>query len=190
MTSQLSQAGEIMLKHGFRHLPLVVEDEKVKYRLVGVISMRDLFQSYVRNETKSASSAPKETGRAPSKKKSTLGAVSTDPYFLQFLTESLAEPLSSEIKHVSFKDVHENLSKLRAVVLDLDHLKMTDWISLLKTINRKGRAPLTVVAFNPALFDAATVRTLEKLGHAPNIAVFAKPLAVSALLEKLAKARK
>jgi len=54
---ELSKAAEMMIRCRIRHLPVIYEDESQKQHLAGVISMRDLFEDLVRDETKSSDEA-------------------------------------------------------------------------------------------------------------------------------------
>src|ERR1700722_9055348 len=48
--TELELAPTLMLKHGFRHLPVVYEDEKGETHVAGVISMRDIFKGQFSKE--------------------------------------------------------------------------------------------------------------------------------------------
>src|SRR3954470_21579617 len=48
--TDLESAPTVMLKHGFRHLPVVYEDEKGETHVAGMISMRDIFRGLFAKE--------------------------------------------------------------------------------------------------------------------------------------------
>lgn len=170
---ELAKAADIMVRHRFRHLPIIVSDEKKNYRLVGVISMRDLFRTMLDaqkrevEETRAVELAEAAKGR--------LAVVTLDPYLVQFIESGVGKE-KVRIKHCSIDDLRKASFQPQAAVVDLDNVRAEDWVSLLKELNRKPIAPLTVILFNPTLFDAKTVAILNRLKDAQSFTVFAKPV--------------
>ncbi|MEW6056299.1 MAG: CBS domain-containing protein [Bdellovibrionota bacterium] len=186
--SKLDQAAEVMVKFGFRHLPVVVSDAKVKYRLVGVISMRDLFVNLVRNTKWAAERRLPLTLRKRRSGIAPIGVITADPYLLRLLKESISFVHRIHIEHLSFTDITQGLAKPKVLVIDLDHFKPGDWLEMLKRLNKTFRPPFTVVVFDPSRYESGTVGILYKLKAAQGFTVFEKPLPIAALANQVTAA--
>ncbi len=179
--SEIDKAPELMLKYGVRHLPIVVSDGEIKFRLVGIVSMRDLFRDMVmqRNEVEPVATKKKAGAKAPK-----LGVVTLDPYLVRFLEEGLGDRAAG-LFQASFDELRRATIKANAFVLDLDHLNPSDWLEVLKNFNRDSRGPFTAIVFNPALYDAKTIQILKRLKDSRNFCTFTKPLPVPLIFSKL-----
>ena len=179
---EIDQAPELMLKFGVRHMPIVVSDDNIKFRLVGVVSMRDLFRDMVFQMR--ADSEPAETRKKSGTKIPKLGVVTLDPYLVRFLEEGLGEKAAG-LFQASFDELKRATPKASAFVLDLDHLRPEDWLSVLKNFNRDANGPFTAIVFDPTLYDTKTIQILKKLRESRNFCTFTKPLPVPAIFSKL-----
>ncbi|MBI3555740.1 MAG: CBS domain-containing protein, partial [Deltaproteobacteria bacterium] len=180
--SEIDKAPELMLKYGVRHLPIVVSDDDIKYRLVGIVSMRDLFRDlvYQLKETDEPIVPKKKAGAKIPK----LGVVTLDPYLVRFLEEGLGDKAEG-LFQASFEELRRATLKANAFVLDLDHVRPEDWLDVLKTFNRDRKGPFTAIVFDPALYDPKTIQILKKLRDSQNFCSFTKPLPVPVIFHKL-----
>ena len=133
---ELHQAAEVMLKHNIRHLPIVVttEDKKgeKKNRLVGVISMRDIFASLVQGQARA--NKVSETQTKP--RTSPIGVITADPYLIGFLKETLSYIYLIGVQHLSLEDILSGKSKPEVLIFDLDRLQPNEWVKTLKALNK------------------------------------------------------
>lgn len=113
--SDLDQAGRRMMQYGFRHLPVVTEDEEGIERLLGVISMRDLFQRLLLETEKEMS--PRVLGISFDREESyRVAVISRDKNFVRFLKHQISEGSASRALRLSLKEFltdEDQFSKLK-----------------------------------------------------------------------------
>lgn len=185
-SDQLHQAADVMLKEGIRHLPIVAAGSDGN-RLVGVISMRDVFASIVRSQARTINpSRPAAAPKPPPKLRTApIGVITADPHMIQFLKDTLAYAYHVGVKHLSVDDVRDESERPNLLIFDLDRLQPHEWVKTLKSLNQRFRPPLTVVVYDPSLYDVGTLEALDKLSSAQEFVVFSKPLSVAALMERI-----
>ncbi len=181
---QLHQAADIMVKYGIRHLPIVVTDDEQKNRLVGVISMRDIFVNMVQSQAK-AKAAEELEGKKARTKIPPIGVVTADLFFVQFLRDTLSSVYRIGVQHLAVEDVLDEVVNPQILVFDLDGMASTQWIKSLKALNKRMRPPMTAIVYDPALYETDTVRALKKLESSKEFVVFPKPLSITGLLNRI-----
>lgn len=166
---QISKAPQVLLKNRFRHLPVTVTDKVSKNRVLGVISMRDLFRQLVVHQ-ESQDELKLDFESLPKKMK--IAIETRDPVFLKFFKKLLGS-------------IEEPLLPADFLIYDLDGFTVQEWQQKLKVFNQARIYKKVVIAFNPFLYPPPLVRVLEKLGKSKKFVVFKKPLEVFQLLELL-----
>ncbi|MBI2604981.1 MAG: CBS domain-containing protein [Deltaproteobacteria bacterium] len=179
-SEEFEKSAEIMIKYGFRHLPVVANDKYGGMRILGVVSMRDLMKIAIAG---TAALPISDTAIG-----ATIGVVSADPYFAAFIETGLPENLKITVRNIILNVLVEEARGLRAVVLDIDGLDSDHWVQALKSFNKNSAAPYTVIVYSPFLHRNSTVQILEKLGASKKISVFAKPVLITELFSKLRSA--
>jgi CBS domain-containing protein len=187
---KILEAGEIMLRHGIRHLPIVSE-EKGKKRLVGVVSMRDLFQLLMEAADGDLRRLAKDPpARAKTKKNRLVGILSSDASLttllshVQKLTGHLLVKVSSSFKN--FDAFLENLDSFDAVILDLDGLGPLDWENFLRKRREEKPKLRTLALFNPVALPERMKKSLIS-ASGESLVLVSKPLPVGILMEKFLK---
>jgi len=190
MVSKISEAPEMMIRHGFRHIP-IVSDEKTRKRLIGVLSMRDIFRV-----TMEAVDFDLNKFFAPKKviekaKAKMIGVFSSDPAMAQLVNKSKglsnhlvlkAAPLPKDLDLMA-----EHLKDFDALLIDIDGVPLADWEKLME--RRKKLAPnlLALVVFNPLLLPDRLKRPLQKIMESKRVFVLSKPIPIGLLYEKFLK---
>lgn len=191
---KLEEAPKIMARYNIRHLPIVSE-EKGHPRLVGVISMRDLFRTvmekfdYDFDKIFPAPSPSATPARKPSRPKQKLvGVFSEDPSLralvdkaAKFTGHLLVKALTLKSEFNALDDV---LAKFETLFIDLDGMSVTNRAELLAQL--KGLSPKRsiFIAFSPLLVDESTKLQLRKLHDNHQVHLFSKPLAFGLFFEK------
>jgi CBS domain-containing protein len=183
---EIDRAAETMIKHNFRHVPIVYDSEDGRSHVAGVISMRDLFKGYV----------------AERKQKAILEQF-TSKRVLVLAHKRHERELQSKLleSHVNlvFHDQDFETSGLNAdlvvpdvlssdlFVMDLDHFSPDSWVKVLKkTLSEKKRPPVFVV-YDPVLQDPRSVLALKQLSQGSVIHVFPKPINLLEYLRQMEK---
>lgn len=180
------QAPILMAKHKIRHIP-VTRSEGGWERLLGLISMRDLFQHSAESLARNASASRADP--LPDKRSTKIaGVVTEDPAVLSLIDHSLG--LS---RHLVMKAIvgsedpaaqADQLSQLDGILLDIDGLDRPTWEEIVdKRLKAHHRGPLAVL-FNPFLLDERTREDLKEYTAAKSIHLISKPLCQGLLLER------
>lgn len=190
---ELDRAGWVMLKNNIRHLPIVADDQG-KDRLVGVISMRDVFKQLMEAQNPEAASAMIEQSERSvqlGQKQAKLGVISRDRHLVRFIKDRFFSHPGIVVSRFILKAVLppegilDRALDLDALIFDIDHRSTQDWTRFLKLINQAKAPPFTIVLFNPTVHDEKVTALLEQLGKSDHFAVFEKPINVLALFQKL-----
>lgn len=171
-TEQLPYAGKIMLKHGFRHLPVVAPGKDGKPRLAGIVTMRDLFRRSIEGEGREESA----TGE--------LGVLTRDEAFLSLLKAGLDGAPELLIRRLDPKSM-AGVYRLQSLLIDIDRQKPQEWAAILRSVNRTQGPPVTLL-YNPLLHTDPEIAALRKLAGSARFAIFTKPVDVTALFGRLA----
>ncbi|MGZ3695299.1 MAG: CBS domain-containing protein [Bdellovibrionota bacterium] len=185
---ELHRAPELMAKHYIRHLP-VVTVEKGKKRVVGVISMRDIFRIVMEEIDydlgKILSPTPPNK-----KKKSVVGVFSSDPAFSKVVDEAAKITPRCLVKAAKFKNgvggLNGYFDSFSALLIDIDGLNSAELVMLFSECRSKSKDQI-YLAFSPSLLNEVTRQRLHKLDEAGNISLIAKPIALGLLYEKFLK---
>lgn len=183
--SELHLAPKIMALHHFRHLP-VVDVRKGRKRLVGMLSMRDVFRYVMEEHEYNLSRALAPPTRKHKKK--LMGVFSSDPSLLQLVDEGAKLTKHLLIKSTSLKTDIESLQELferfDALFVDLDALSAAEVSRVLTVAKAVGRDDLLFIAFNPARLTEPVRQDLIRIGGNKRVHLFSKPIALGLLYEK------
>lgn len=188
--SRIDEASELMLKYGFRHVPIVTAKGNLRSEIVGIISMRDLFRKHAYEAEKAKGKNRKwSTEESPSLRKDTfkesVGILSQDSK-IQHLLSQLDPHLRFEA--IDDQTIEEN-SELKPVfskiVFDLEDRKASEWSHALSVLTQTFHPVHTLIFYDPHLQTQKAVETLKQLSLSLNYRVFGKPINILALSEHL-----
>lgn len=184
---EINQAANIMLAHHFRHLPVVYQDGTGMTHVFGVISMRDLFDNFVRQRQDSVVedlTVPKQVAKK-------IGFIAKDHHD-NALRMIFSQGPKSELHDLSVRELVNPdgmgeiwLNSMDLVVFDMDRHGSEEWGDCLRFINTKSTKPHTIIVFNPVLHSPQNVQLLKKLSRSDKFAAFAKPLNVISILHQI-----
>jgi CBS domain-containing protein len=189
--AEIQQAPKLMARHHIRHLPVVVL-EKDRKRLVGVISMRDVFRFVMEEFDFDLGrvyqlAVPKLENKKKRSKK-VLAAFSSDPAVSAILDQGAKLTHHLIVRATPLREEVENLpgifERFDAVFIDLDDLKRPELAKVLAAIRSADRGESVFLAFSPAKIDSITTQELAKVSSKKRIQLLAKPLALGLLYEK------
>lgn len=181
--SKISQAPKIMLREGFRHLPIVSIDEDKTEHLVGVISMRDLFEILSNESDKLIQSGAPKFDR--------IEILTQDERLRELLRQVLAPTgrkrrttMHTELRAVKLIGATD-ANRRDLLLIDIDDLKTQEWVKSLRVLNSMKSAPYTVIVFDPTKHTPKVVKILERLCDTRRFALFSKPINLIPLFEGL-----
>jgi CBS domain-containing protein len=180
---ELDRAAEVMLTNRIRHLPVVYEDEDKAIRVAGVISMRDLFEGFVK---KQALQRVKDLF-APTLR---VGLVSREASSTKIFKAIFARSKSAELRAFAIEDLlteapPRELMQLTALIVDIDRLSAAAWTTLLAKLNSRPDSPHVVVVYDPSLHEPANVEKLETLSAGEKYSAFPKPFNILQILQHI-----
>lgn len=190
--SQLADAGELMIKNGLRHLPILVPNDKGGFQIVGVLSMKDLLFNLLKNKSQATFQRalfPKLDKIANRR----IAVVTGDPALLRLLEEGFPESAGIEARHLSpddllnHNDVKAVTEHLHAAVIDLDHLEAATWMRLLRELTRATKPLPLIITLASGKHEAADLKSLGPFAKEHDIPIFLKPVPVAALFARLVK---
>lgn len=190
--SRLSEAGELMIKYGLRHLPIVVNDKKAGFQIVGMLSMKDLLVNLLKNRSQEAFQRALYP-RLDKIAHNSIAVVTADPYLLRLLEEGFPESASIEIRHLAIDDfmsskgVRATTEHLNAAIIDLDNLKPDRWEALLREMTRAPQSLPVIVTFSSGQHDPSAIKDLAEFAKLKGISIFLKPVPVAALFARIVK---
>ncbi|MBU6375304.1 MAG: CBS domain-containing protein [Bdellovibrionales bacterium] len=173
----LDRAAEIMLKGKFRHLP-VTNLIQGRQRILGVLSMRDLFSEQVRSEKRRPSSIKNE-------KKSALFL--TSDMNSRDLDKVFTFGGKLEIQRKEFLAglTPESVGEGRLLLMDLDGVDPSVWATFLQKLKGLKNHPPAVIFFDPRLHPEQHVQLLRSLSSPGSFEVFAKPFNVIGFMSRV-----
>lgn len=177
--TELGRAGEIMLKGGFRHLPVVAQIEGEKPEVIGMVSMRDVLAQVLEKDEDQKT-----------QKRIVIGVLSPRDIEVQALSKGIFSSVNAELKRVdpaSFDQDAELAQSIDTLLIDVDRFDAKTWAGLLRRMNQCTSYKLSVILFDPLMHDPKTIATLDKIKSAEKFAVFHKPVNLLQLMRRLRK---
>jgi predicted transcriptional regulator len=184
----IDQAAQFMLKHNIRHIPVTMIDPSLSKQIVaGVISMRDLFKLYVKNEgsLKTAFGRLKQATPRPKAELPQLSVFSKDPNFTTFIQAILRDFAVGTPKFVDL--LQESDLDCDLLIVDLDQMDTKFWSQLLRKENHNSQIQLVMIVFDPELQPSGITRALERIGQSDKFAIFKKPIDVLQFFERMSE---
>lgn len=187
---ELHRASEIMLKHNFRHLPVVYTDKDAQIRVAGVISMRDLFRKAIQEQTEKHSeeaSSGKEMGTSL-RRELFIGIISKTDDSGELLKWVFSQGGKANLKNFPMAQWAEAKGRkpyVDILVLDIDRHDPNLWAKCLRTLNSAEQPRFVIVVFNPALHEKKNIQIIRKLAENGRFAAFAKPINVLEILNQV-----
>jgi CBS domain-containing protein len=170
----MERAAEIMLEHGFRHVPIVYETGGASH-VAGVISMRDLFKSFV-VERKQKKVLEQHQGKR-------VLVLAHSSFERELQKKLLKDHVDLVLVEQDFEketpDPRDLISRILAsdlLVLDLDHFKSDFWVSILKGLLAEKERPPIFLVYDPVLQEAKNIVALKQLSQGSVIQLFPKPI--------------
>lgn len=182
----IDEAPKIMARYKIRHLPVIAE-ERGRKRLVGVISMRDVFRFMMEAADYSLEKVFKAVAEDEPPLTKTIGVVSADKA-LTALVESGAELIHHLIiKAVPLKKEGfvSQAAEFDAVLLDIEDMEAEEW---LKILGQNRGKKLLIVLFDPFSLSQEQRAELQSLAVEKRFHLMPKPLALGSFYEKFLKA--
>lgn len=185
---RLEDAPRIMSRYNIRHLPIVAEG-KNRNRIVGVLSMRDLFRFAMEQMEYDFSRIlyPSEP-TAEKVDRKMIGVFSADKNVRELIDQSMKLTRHLMVKAQGFgQDITSLESRFEALIVDLDGMPPLSLAKFLaRARNFTSKRPVFVI-FSPPNLTNETVQTLHKLYESRRIHLVAKPLSVGLFYEKVLK---
>jgi len=186
--SQLDQAAEFMLARNFRHVPVTLSDiSQSRQVLAGIISMRDLFKSFIKESQGKTSwlnrGAPgAASGRVRTDEK-TINIFSRDQNFATFLKKMLNDFDLGQVNSLDFSKAVT--LKADVLIIDLDGLEISIWTQYLKKLNQDPTVKAAVIVFDPQRQAPEVSGVLEQLGNSGKFTIFRKPIDILSFFERV-----
>jgi CBS domain-containing protein len=180
--SQLGQAGDVMLRHNIRHLPVVVPGPDGTKRLIGMISMRDILRWYIPFETPKTPEAPKRMGPGLA-----VAVYTRDRTLANGVRKLLLAPSLSRRALIRIQPELPDAGYSPAVgrepvvhVVDLESFAPAEWASFLRERAKRRDEGKVAVLYDPKLHAPRMIQALLKLKATPPFSLFPKPFDLSA----------
>lgn len=178
--SELDRAAEVMVRGGFRHLPVIDVDGNQE-RVLGVISMRDLLRELVMSREAPLHVPATESGPKPPAV--LLAAENSGQELRRVLT--LGGKL--EVERLSFAAGLEaaSVSRSRMLLIDLDDVAPEVWANFLKNWRSIPKHPPTMALYDPRRQDPVGLQLLQTLSQSGALEIHPKPLNVIGFLARV-----
>lgn len=184
---ELHLAPRMMAQFNIRHLPVVVQ-EKGRRRVVGVLSMRDLFRitmEAVNYDLGKVLFPPEQPQRQRPRK--LVGVFSTDPAIQAVVDQGARNCPHFVVKSAVFREglasLREYFEMFDVLFVDIDGVPETQILQLLAQA-RGLKAHRLYVAFSPTLLSSAVRLRLHEEVEKKSILTLSKPIALGLLMEK------
>lgn len=187
----LDDAARLMLKYKIRHIPVVQENGERKH-VIGVFSMRDLFQNLMERYSHDLVSAllpviPVNHLGIPSK----LGVLTRDAALGKFLKDGFSATPHILVKRISPRYMQHQaamisgLYHLRSLIFDIDNLKFEEWKALLAKIHNDPATPHVIVVYDPEIHAQDAVQLLTTLKGSKKLTILSKPIDLGRLFGRI-----
>ncbi|MGZ3651292.1 MAG: CBS domain-containing protein [Bdellovibrionota bacterium] len=191
--AQISQAPRLMARYHIRHLP-VVKVEKGRTRLVGVISMRDVFRLVMEEFDYDLEKAylPPVAGAGSKPKKKVMAIFSADPAITELMEKGANLTRHLLVQAAPLREEFENLpgilARFDALFIDLDELRPVELAKVLAVAKAAGKEDLLFLAFNPTKLEPKILEELRGVSSRKRVHLLSKPVALGLLYEKFLRA--
>ena len=194
---ELDQAAETMIRHNFRHVPIVYDSEDGRSHVAGVVSMRDLFKGMVAERKQK-----KLLEQFNAKRVLVLARERSERELQQKLLAdhvNLVFHVPAEETAGGVPDAGASLDPARVIpdvlsselfVMDLDHLPSEAWVGILKSVLSEKKRPPVFIVYDPVMQDPRSVLALKQLSQGSVIHVFPKPINLLEYLRQMEKSLK
>jgi CBS domain-containing protein len=184
---ELDRAAEIMLEHGFRHVPIVYDSAQDGLRHVaGVVSMRDLFQSLIAERKER-----QVLNRFQGKRVYVLAHSQAERELQRKLLEDHVDLVVNNqefsARMIDRKSLISSALSADVVVMDLDHFSPDFWVEVLRRVLAEKNRPDVFLVYDPVLQDPKNVASLKQLSQGAVLHVFPKPINLLEYLRQLEK---
>lgn len=183
---KLNEAPKLMAKHHIRHLP-IVDTVKGKQKILGVLSMRDLFRLTMEEIDFDLEAFFDKPQTRKSSKPITMGIISKDKNLHELTEHSVGVNQNITLKKTTVDSPLLGTPTLGALMLDIDGMTDHDWAEAVKKILSKKKDILILLAFNPVGMADKTRSYLHSLSDSKQITLLSKPVALGRLYEILLK---
>jgi len=190
---ELDRAAETMIRHNFRHVPIVYDSEDGRQHVAGVISMRDLFKGMVAERKQQ-----KLLEQFTSKRVLVLARERSERELQQKLLEDhvnlvFHDPMAGAATDgagypLDAAKVVPDVLSSDLFVMDLDHLPAEAWVKILKKVLGEKKRPPVFIVYDPVMQDAKSVLALKQLSSGAVVHVFPKPINLLEYLRQMEKA--
>ncbi len=185
--SQMDQIADFMLTHNFRHVPVTVsEGGQGRQILAGVVSMRDLFKVFVKDQAGSSSWLSRSShreGMQPSPPRGAVSIFSKDPNFSLFLKKMFNDFALGNASLIDFSKMATLSAEI--LILDLDGLEVAIWSQYLKKLNQDEAVKSVVIVFDPSRQSPGIGGVLEKIGQSEKFSIFRKPIDIFSFFDRM-----
>lgn len=182
---QIEKAEEILYKNTFRHLPIVISDAKTEYRVIGMVSMRDLFRKRVfdskgLSRVSSPSTKPTKASQNLVSGQPIVHILSEDPNLFHVISHlnhelslHLIPPLEASLKQKK-SPLEQNRPHL--LIFDIDSVKNPNWPERLKQIEMELKPSRIVILYSPLLLAKKSEEIIREITKNGKNHAFPKPL--------------
>jgi len=191
---KIEDAPRMMARYNIRHMPVMGLGKDAK-RVVGVLSMRDLFRVAMKQvdyDIGRLLNPPSPLAAAKTKhKRKLVGVFSSDKNIRELIDQSarMSQHLivKAQTLEEDFEGIEEVLNRFEVLVVDLDSMPAITLAKFLARAKSLSGTPPVYVLFSPLLLSDETKMVLHKLADSRRIHLIAKPVAIGLLYEKLLK---
>ncbi len=185
--ANLHEAPALMARHHIRHLPVIAMEGKRK-RLVGMLSMRDVFRFLMEQFSYDLGRVYRTSDPLPRHKRKMMSVFSADPALLELADRGAKLTRHIVVKaaplHMDFENLQEMLDRFDALFIDLDHLSVMAKERVLAMARVAGKEHRLFLAFSPSHLATDTRIALQKIAARGRVQLFSKPIALGLLFEK------
>lgn len=187
---QIHEAPKIMARHKIRHLP-IVKEEKGKKRLVGVVSMRDLFRIVMEQFDYDLNDFLHTLEKKEEGYSEMVGIFSQDKQLIELVDQGTKFSSYIILKSIpwnkGFDHLADILKQFKAIMIDLDGLTDTQKAKIIAQSKSIPASNSLYFVFTPLNLKSETSLALHKLAENKQVHLLAKPIAMGLLYEKFIK---
>jgi len=170
----LDRAAEVMMEHGFRHVPIVYETGGVSH-VAGVVSMRDLFKSFV-VERKQKKVLEQHQGKRVLVLAHSASERELQKKLLKDHVDLILMDQDFERESPDSRALIPQILASDLFVLDLDHFKCEFWVGILKSLLAEKTRPPVFLVYDPVHQETKNITALRQLSQGSVIQLFPKPI--------------